>query len=80
MHVTERRDKREGERERVREEAMVAVAATVSARPSKFRVIVNGIKWFCRGGGSQVVLMVPGTTVAPGVSSQSAELLGTTGI
>lgn len=32
------------------------------------------------GGGSQVVLMVAGTTVALGVSSQSAELLGTTGI
>lgn len=31
------------------------------------------------GGGSQVVLMVAGTTVAPGVSSQSAELLGNNG-
>lgn len=33
------------------------------------------------GGGSQVVLMVAGTTVAPGVPSQrSVQLLGTTGI
>lgn len=32
------------------------------------------------GGASQVVLMVAGATVAAGVSRQSVELVGTTGI
>lgn len=46
------------------------VAATVSARPSKFRVIVNGIKWLCGAVGAKLCSWWPGPRLAPGVSSQ----------
>lgn len=42
------------------------VAATVSARPSKFRVIVNGIKWLCGMVGAKLRSWWP--PLAPGVS------------
>lgn len=46
------------------------VAATVSARPSKFRVIVNGIKWLCGAVGAKLCSWWPGPPLASGVSSQ----------
>lgn len=46
------------------------VAATVSARPSKFRVIVNGIKWLCWVVGAKLRSWWPGPPLAPGVSSR----------
>lgn len=46
------------------------VAATVSARPSKFRVIVNGIKWLCLVVGAKLRSWWPGPPLAPGVSSR----------